>query len=152
MSHESINLAALLRHEGYRMTMQRQLVLDALCEAGGHATPEQVYEIVRRSSEAVNRTTVYRTLSLLQDLKVINATASNGGHLSYEISGPIPHHHLICRSCGSDTEIPHDLIVPFLEQVNLEYGFLVDTTHMSLQGYCEPCAAQRKGEGTNGIS
>ena len=57
MSHESVNLAALLRREGYRMTMQRQVVLDAVCEAGGHATPDQIYEIVQRSSEAINRTT-----------------------------------------------------------------------------------------------
>lgn len=139
MSHEGVNLAALLRQEGYRMTMQRQLVLDAVCEAGGHATPDQIYEIAQRSSEAINRTTVYRTLTLLQELKVINALSSNGGHLSYEISGPRPHHHLICRKCGADVEISHDLFIPFLERINQTYGFLIDTSHMSLQGYCETC-------------
>jgi Fur family ferric uptake transcriptional regulator len=139
MSHDSLNLAALLRREGYRMTMQRQLVLDAVCEAGGHAAPEQIYEIVRRSSEAVNRTTVYRTLQLLQELKVIDAVHSNGGHLRYEISGPQPHHHLVCRCCGADVEFSHEMFVPFLERINEAHGFIVDTSHLTLQGQCERC-------------
>jgi len=139
MSHESLNLAALLKGEGYRMTMQRQLVLDAVCEAGGHASPEQIYEIVRRSTDAVNRTTVYRTLSLLQELRVIDAIPSNGGHLRYEVSGPRAHHHLICRRCGEDFEISHDLFEPFLERISERYGFVIDMTHLSLQGFCESC-------------
>lgn len=139
MSHDSLNLADLLRREGYRMTMQRQLVLDAVCEAGGHAAPEQIYEIVRRSSEAVNRTTVYRTLRLLQELKVIDAIYSNGGHLRYEISGPQPHHHLMCRRCGADVEFSHELFVPFLERINEAHGFIVDATHLTLHGKCEAC-------------
>jgi Fur family ferric uptake transcriptional regulator len=121
------------------MTMQRQLVLDAVCEAGGHAAPEQIYEIVRRSSEAVNRTTVYRTLRLLQELKVIDAVFSNGGHLRYEIAGPQPHHHLICKRCGADVEFSHELFVPFSERINEAYGFIVDATHLTLQGKCHAC-------------
>ena len=139
MSHQSMDLAGLLRREGYRMTLQRQLVLDAVCEAGGHAAPEQIYEIVQRSSDAINRTTVYRTLALLQDLKVVNAITTDGGHQKYEISGPQPHHHLICRNCGENIEIPHRLLLPFLDQVHEKYGFIVDTAHLSLQGQCRSC-------------
>jgi len=140
MSHQSLDLPSLLRHKGYRMTMQRQLVLDAVCEAGGNATPEQVYEIVRRSSAAVNRTTVYRTLSLLQSLNLVNATTSQGGHYCYEISDAQPHHHLICRDCGTNLEIPGDLARPFFEEVLKEYEFQVDAGHLTLHGYCLDCS------------
>jgi Fur family ferric uptake transcriptional regulator len=139
MSHEALNLAALLRREGYKMTLQRQMVLDAVCEAGGHATPEQIYEIVSRSSEAVNRTTVYRTLRLLQDLRLINAASSVEGHLRYEMSKPQPHHHLVCRDCGTDIELSHDLFVPLLDQINEAHDFDVETTHLTLHGRCSDC-------------
>ena len=46
MSHQKIDLADLLHQKGYRMTAQRQMVLDAVCEADGHATPEEIWDLV----------------------------------------------------------------------------------------------------------
>jgi Fur family ferric uptake transcriptional regulator len=62
---------AALRHtlhqRGLRMTPQRQLVLDAVRDLG-HATPEQICTQVQQAAPAVNITTVYRTLDLMDGL------------------------------------------------------------------------------------
>src|SRR5581483_10321355 len=63
-------LRRTLRERAMRMTPQRQLVLDAVRELG-HATPEQICATVQRSAPAVNITTVYRTLDLLERLELV---------------------------------------------------------------------------------
>ena len=54
-----------LRERGYRLTPQRELILGAVEELG-HATPDEVLAEVRTHSDAVNASTVYRTLEVLE--------------------------------------------------------------------------------------
>ncbi|HEX3488724.1 MAG TPA: transcriptional repressor, partial [Streptosporangiaceae bacterium] len=53
-----------LRASGYRVTPQRQLVLEAVTRLE-HATPEEIFTDVRHHARGVNVSTVYRTLELL---------------------------------------------------------------------------------------
>ena len=55
-----------LREKGYRLTPQRELILGAVNRLG-HATPDEVLAEVRRESQAVNASTVYRTLEVLEE-------------------------------------------------------------------------------------
>ena len=55
MSHDQQVFANLVRERGFRLTPQRQIILDAICEGGGHTTPEEIYERVQAVAPAVNR-------------------------------------------------------------------------------------------------
>ena len=59
-----------LREKGYRLTPQRELILDAV-DTLGHATPDEVLAEVRKKSSAVNVSTVYRTLEVLEELGLV---------------------------------------------------------------------------------
>ena len=61
---------ATLRAKGYRLTPQRELVLRAV-DRLGHATPDEILGAVREESQAVNISTVYRTLELLEELGLV---------------------------------------------------------------------------------
>ena len=139
MSHQELDLATTLHHQGHRMTPQRQMVLDAVCEIGDHARPEQIYELVRQKSPAVHRATVYRTLKLLCELGLVTDTVAANGHLVYEIAGEQPHHHLICRHCGNDVEFLDEDYRAFLEALQDNTGFRIETTHITLSGLCPAC-------------
>lgn len=139
MSHDQIDLATLLHDEGYRLTPQRQMVLDAVCEAHGHATAEQVYDLVRKKSKAVNRATIYRTLKFLKEIELVHTTTLPDGGVEYEIAGSTPHHHLVCQECGGDIEISGELFSELVEMISDKYRFQVDTTHLSLFGTCAGC-------------
>ena len=54
-----------LRRQGYRLTPQREMIVEAVAHAGRHVTAEEVHEQVRARTSAVNVATVYRTLDLL---------------------------------------------------------------------------------------
>ena len=62
-----------LRARGYRLTPQRQLVLDAV-RSLGHSKPEEITAKVQADSRSVNTSTVYRTLDLLEELGLVTHT------------------------------------------------------------------------------
>ena len=56
-----------LRAQGYRITPQRQFVLEAVTRLG-HGTPEEILAEVQRQAAGVNLSTVYRTLDVLEEM------------------------------------------------------------------------------------
>ena len=138
--HTGPHSAALRRtlHErGLRMTPQRQLVLDAV-RALGHATPEQVCARVQREAPAVNITTVYRSLDLLERLGVVRHTHLGHGAPNYSVHEH-EHVHLVCHGCGAVTEVPTDAMTGLAERLAAETGFALDVTHVALSGHCRDC-------------
>ena len=69
----SIDVATHLHTQGYRLTPQRQAILEAVRQAGDHVTPEQVYETVHTQQPAISRATIYRTLDFLCEQRLITA-------------------------------------------------------------------------------
>ena len=139
MSHDIEAVASQLREAGYRVTPQRQLILDAVCHLGGHVTPEEVYEHVHESAPAVNRATVYRTLAFLREQGFITATQRRKGGFSYEIAATEPHHHLVCRQCGDSLELPHSALRGLFQEVEAQHGFVIDMKHVTFFGLCARC-------------
>jgi Fur family ferric uptake transcriptional regulator len=128
------SLRRTLHQRGMRMTPQRQLVLDAVRELE-HATPEQICEHVQRVAPAVNITTVYRTLELLDELNLVRHTHLGHGAPSYSTQAH-QHVHLVCHRCGEVSEIPTEELGELTEQLRKRYGFVLDASHLALSGRC----------------
>ncbi len=132
-------LRRTLHERGLRMTPQRQLVLDAVRELG-HATPEQVCTHVQRSAPAVNITTVYRSLDLLERLGLLRHTHLGHGAPSYS-AHEHEHVHLVCHRCGAVTEAPRPVMADLADRLDGEFGFELDVAHLALSGLCRDCRA-----------
>lgn len=135
-----------LRARGLRATPQRRLVMDAVVQLG-HATPEQVYEEVRRAAPAVNLSTVYRTLELLEELGVVSHTHLRHGASTYHPAWHADHIHLVCRRCGSVGEAEVESAHQLSEAVLAATGFQTDLSHLSLHGVCRACRERIDGDG-----
>jgi len=127
-----------------RMTPQRQLVLDAV-RALQHATPEQICEHVQRSAPAVNITTIYRTLDLLEGLNLVRHTHLGHGAPSYSTQ-PHGHVHLVCHHCGDIAEVPTEELTGFAAQLQHRFGFELDPSHLAMSGRCRRCATEKDAE------
>ena len=125
------------------MTPQRQLVLDAVAELE-HATPEQICASVQRQAPAVNISTIYRTLDLLEQLGVVRHTHLGHGAPNYSVREH-KHVHLVCHWCGTVEEVPTQLLDPLARQLREEHGFTLDATHVALSGACTSCGAAAPG-------
>ena len=139
MSHNTVEINQQLRDAGYRVTPQRQLILDAVCELGEHVAPDAVYEHVRRIAPSLSRATVYRTLHFLTEQRILAMVQMVDGRIAYEIAGPEPHHHLVCRSCQSLLELPHSVLRVFRQAIETQYDFEIDVSHVSFFGHCTDC-------------
>ncbi|MGI9003740.1 MAG: Fur family transcriptional regulator [Pseudonocardia sp.] len=130
-------LRRTLHQRGLRMTPQRQLVLDAVRDLG-HATPEQICTQVQRAAPAVNITTVYRTLDLMERIGLVRHTHLGHGAPTYS-EQEHQHVHLVCHSCSAIIEAPTDLLDGLADQLRAESGFELDVTHVALSGLCRTC-------------
>ncbi|MGH3886196.1 MAG: Fur family transcriptional regulator [Pseudonocardiaceae bacterium] len=133
-------LRRTLHERGMRMTPQRQLVLDAV-RALQHATPEQICEHVQHRAPAVNITTIYRTLDLLEGLDLVRHTHLGHGAPSYSTQAH-EHVHLVCHRCGEITEVPTEETNELTERLLHRFGFLLDPSHLALSGCCGRCTEQ----------
>jgi Fur family ferric uptake transcriptional regulator len=133
-------LRQTLHERGFRMTPQRQLVLDAV-EQLEHATPEQICASVQRLAPAVNITTVYRTLDLLERLGMVRHTHLGHGAPSYSVREH-EHVHLVCHRCGRVEEIPTSVLDELGGRLRQRHGFRLDATHVALSGACADCATK----------
>jgi Fur family ferric uptake transcriptional regulator len=130
-----------LRAHGYRLTPQRQLVLEAVAKLG-HATPEAIVTEVRRVASGVNISTVYRTLELLEELELVSHAHLTHGAPAYHAAGGRRHVHLVCGGCGEVSEAPPAILDDLVARLRAERGFVVDVDHVALTGRCDACARQ----------
>jgi Fur family transcriptional regulator, ferric uptake regulator len=131
-------LAERLRGSGYRLTPQRQLILGAVEELG-HATPDEVLAAVREQASAVNASTVYRTLEVLEELGLVRHTHLSDRAPTYHSTRGPEHFHLVCRNCDRVRSVDPDVADALLEALRREHDFEVDLGHLAIFGRCTDC-------------
>jgi Fur family ferric uptake transcriptional regulator len=136
-----------LRERGYRLTPQRQLVLEAV-DTLGHATPEDILCEVRRTASGVNISTVYRTLELLEELGLVSHAHLGHGAPTYHLADRLHHMHLVCRDCGTVIETDVSVAQPLIDALRAAHGFDTDMKHFAIFGRCAECAAKVSAAGT----
>jgi Fur family ferric uptake transcriptional regulator len=129
-----------LRSRGYRLTPQRQLVLEAVTTLG-HATPEEVSAWVRERAAGVNISTVYRTLELLEEVRLVKHAHLSHGAPTYHAAEAPEHVHLVCRDCGTIIEIEPAEVAPLVDRLRTTRGFMADVGHLTVFGACSECAS-----------
>ncbi len=127
-----------LRASGYRVTPQRQLVLEAVASLE-HATPEEICAEVRQTARGVNVSTVYRTLELLEQLGLVKHSHIHHGAPTYHLTQGAQHVHLVCRRCEQVTEVDQSAVTPLVAALEEHQGFLTDVGHLTVFGLCAGC-------------
>jgi Fur family ferric uptake transcriptional regulator len=149
MTHHLLNYAARLRERGMRLTPQREMILDAVCEGGGHTTFDEIYGRLHAKAPAINQATVYRALKMFCNLGLVVMADLGDGKPVYEIAGVTPHHHLVCRACGQVEQIDHAALASRFAAFEHEQRFTLDMHHLVLFGYCRRCHPTQKSKGTH---
>ena len=131
-----------LRQRGYRLTPQRQLVLEAV-DTLEHATPDDILCEVRRTASGVNISTVYRTLELLEELGLVSHAHLGHGAPTYHLADRHHHIHLVCRDCTNVIEADVDgRRASSPRSCGETFGFETDMKHFAIFGRCADCTAK----------
>ena len=132
-----------LRSRGYRVTPQRQLVLEAVASLN-HATPEEIAARVQQTAKGVNISTIYRTLELLDSLGLVAHTHLNHGAPTYHLATEAGHVHLVCQGCGKIDQASPEAIAPLTDAVDTRHGFEVNVSHLTVFGRCQDCRSKTR--------
>lgn len=127
------------KNQLYRMTRQRQIILEELRKVDTHPSADEVYETVRKRLPRISLGTVYRNLEILSELGEIQKLEL-GGDLKRFDRNSNKHYHIRCMNCGRVDDAP---IAP-LNQVEDElYGATVYTIighRLEFEGLCPQCS------------
>ena len=94
-------LSTVLRERGFRLTLQRELILDAVESRHGHISADELYVEIHARFPQVNISTVYRTLELLEEEGLLSHTHFHDGISRWHHEEESHHQHLICERCCS---------------------------------------------------
>jgi len=130
----------VLREAGQKTTPQRLMIFSALRHADGHLTAAEIYERVRMDYPYVDISTVYRTLGVLKELRLVSETDMGTGDATYEwVRQQRLHHHLICRDCGKVVSLDHKYLENLGAEILADSGFRPDIDHFAIFGLCAKC-------------
>jgi len=134
-----------LAAEGVRYTKGRQSVVRALSRVPG---PLSASELHRRLRSSVPLSSLYRTLTVLEDAGVLTPHHGMGGITRFELAEWLTghHHHLVCNECWSveDIELEDEReqrLSDLASQVADGAGFLATGHTLEIEGLCRECSA-----------
>ena len=135
-------LERLCIEKGLKMTGQRRVVARVLSDATDHPDVEQVYRRASSIDPRISIATVYRTVRLFEDAKIIERHDFGDGRGRYEELPRKHHDHLIDLRSGKVVEFANQRIEELQRQVARELGYQLVGHRMELFGV--PLRAARK--------
>ncbi|MEE8330338.1 MAG: transcriptional repressor [Acidimicrobiia bacterium] len=132
-----------LAANGVRFTGGRRLVLRALQGADG---PRSAAELQQILAGGVPVSSLYRTLTLLEDCGVVVPHHGLRGVTRYELAEWIRghHHHLVCTNCGAVDDIELDEgteegLSKLVAAVADNAGLMPEGHTLEIEGRCRRC-------------
>ncbi len=127
-----------------KYTSQRRTILVEAFRAKGHFTADALLDLAKKKDRSIGKATLYRTLSLLKESRILEEQDFGGGRKSYEPLLGHPHHdHLICVQCHKILEFENDEIERIQEEEARKLGFKTVFHSHKLFGFCRDCAGRK---------
>jgi Fur family peroxide stress response transcriptional regulator len=130
------------KKRGVKLTHQRLEIFREVAASFEHPDAETVFRGVQTRMPTVALDTVYRTLWLLNDLRLITTLGPRRESVRFDANLK-HHHHYVCMRCGlvRDFESPELNILRIPNGV-MEFGSVV-STHVEVRGLCAKCAGEQ---------
>lgn len=137
-----------LKKTNNKLTEPRKIVIETLLnQSGKHPTVEELYNNVKEVDASIGQATVYRTISLLYRLNLVQKLDFYDGLDRYEIiKSNHHHHHLVCNTCGNVLEVLNDHLEKIESHIVEKYGFKIQGHILKFNGICKNCDKKMNGE------
>lgn len=130
----------LLEQKGLKYTHERKQIFEEVTHLKEHFDADSLYERFKEKGLRISRDTVYRTLPLLLESRVVQKSAGTGHREFFERIGTKGHHdHMICMKCGKIIEFQCEAIEKLQDKMCGEYGFKLSFHDHRLFGFCKEC-------------
>jgi Fur family ferric uptake transcriptional regulator len=134
--------AAYIAKNRLKRSGQREVILDTFLRHQRHLSVDDLHQLVQKRRPDIGRTTVYRTLKLLQAAGLAQELALDG-QSRFERDYKRAHHdHFICKSCGEILEFSNPEIERIQDEIAAGIGFVIEGHRHQIFGLCRRCAAR----------
>jgi Fur family transcriptional regulator, ferric uptake regulator len=127
-----------LQGRGLRMTPQRRAIVAEVMGTRGHISPTALARKVQAAMPGVNASTIYRTLTLLEEAGVLAHAHLEGG-AEYHRAEEAGHVHLACSRCGAEDDLSLKEAEALQRLIRHHHDFAPDLTHFAISGRCASC-------------
>jgi Fur family ferric uptake transcriptional regulator len=133
-----------LRAAGHRASVPRAAVLDLIGRQECVLSAREIADELRSDGREVGVATVYRTLELLEGMRLLQRLDVGDGSARFEPAlpgGGHHHHHLVCDSCGKVTPFEDPKLERAIHDLGARVEYRVAGHDVVLRGDCPACAA-----------
>ena len=132
----------------YRLTQQREVVLEEVRKAYHHPTADEIYENVRKKLPHISLGTVYRNLDVLAEFGLIKKIEPDFPQMRFD-GNTKEHYHITCLSCGKIEDAPFEPSGRSLENLENALGNLtkygIFGHKLEFIGLCSACREKENG-------
>jgi Fur family transcriptional regulator, ferric uptake regulator len=130
-----------LEREGYRLSAPRSAVVEALADLGCSVTAKEIADSLHRRGQDIGVASIYRTLELLDNLRLTRRVDAAEGVARYEPLEPSGehHHHIVCDVCGQVSPFEDPGLERAIERLAGRVDYAIDTHDVTLRGECPTC-------------
>ena len=124
---------------GKRKTKQRELILNAITQAPGPLSVNEISEILNDSGNSTGIATIYRTVNLLIDNQLIRCVRLQDAVQRYEAADTPHHHHFHCEVCDKVYDIKGCYLNFHGEDQKIPEGHTIVSHEITFHGICKDC-------------
>lgn len=134
--------AAYLVKNRLKRSEQREVIVDTFLRSQRHLSVDDLFQMVQKRRPDIGRTTVYRTLKLLQAAGLAQELVLDG-ESRFEREYKREHHdHFICKYCGEIIEFVSSDIERLQDEIAESIGFVIEGHRHQIYGSCRDCSAR----------
>ena len=128
-----------LEKKDLKLTNQRRTILrQALRD--GHFSAETLLDFSKKEDPTISKATVYRTLALLKESRILEEQDFGNGKKVYERAQGRKHHdHFVCIRCGKIIEFENEPIERLQDAEAKKHKFAIVYHSLKLFGFCRTC-------------
>lgn len=126
-----------------RLTKQRQLILDELCNLTSHPTADELYYLLRKKMPKISLGTVYRNLDLLSEQGVIQKLDVGGTQKRFD-GNAATHYHVRCIKCGRVDDLNMSPDIGIEKEASKLTDFKILKHTLEFAGLCPRCNSGKK--------
>jgi len=137
---------ARCRAAGIAVTPQRLAIFRRLAATERHPSAEQLHAAVRREMPTLSLATVYKTLDTLARIGAVRPVSRLGARGRWDANLE-PHHHLVCTTCGTVTDVTEPRLEAAAQPAAAaaaRHGFEAAGHSVEIFGRCAACRGRRQ--------
>jgi Fe2+ or Zn2+ uptake regulation protein len=130
------SIGEYLKNNGIKPSYQRIKIFQYLVEKKNHPTVDMIYKALCSEIPTLSKTTVYNTLNLFIEKKIVNVIVIEENETRYDSVMNV-HGHFKCEKCGRIFDV--NINKGAIEEKALK-DFEIKEQHYYFKGICKDCA------------